>query len=357
MSNNMGGVDVDVDVEGFNDMDIDNIENMDMNHMDTSRPPLQHQSNLDLFDKIDDIRSLNSVADLTTLISQSPSDYSYFNLDKLKLHDLPKHLKLVATRLLTEKKDDANPLSNINNQLRTTATARNKKEAPRIDLSIVCDRMKFFKVTKKAIYLCDRTIEKRSEKPSRIETERQYDYNARELFQPYFKTVPAKVFTDVDSVENLLIGDEIGAGAKHGLERQREQMANDDDDPHLGGIDDDFEIPCTAQTNDPFFSQHGGEFMQSQQVEGMMHNPGDMLMEQPPDDMRFDGNNLIEAPLQVNVLNIEYAKTSKNIDVRRLKQVIWSLLCEEQDKVTEIIFFMRRKRWDIFIYGWEELDY
>lgn len=53
----------------------------------------------------------------------------------------------------------------------------------------------------------------------------------------------------------------------------------------------------------------------------------DMMMQQ-----RFDGTNLIDAPMQVNVLNIEYAKTSKNIDVRRLKQVIWQLLCESHAK-------------------------
>ncbi len=51
-------------------------------------------------------------------------------------------------------------------------------------------------------------------------------------------------------------------------------------------------------------------------------------------EQRFDGSNLIEAPMQVNVLNIEYAKTSKNIDVRRLKQVIWQLLCESSETAT-----------------------
>ena len=105
-------------------------------------------------------------------------------------------------------------------------------------------------------------------------------------------------------------------------------------------MDDDFEIPCTAQTNGPFFSQHGGEFIQSQNVENpCMINPDDMEMINQgetglPNDMsRFDGENLIQVPLQVNALNIDYAKTSKNIDVRRLKQVIWSLLCNISDKV------------------------
>ena len=125
-------------------------------------------------------------------------------------------------------------------------------------------------------------------------------------------------------------------------------------------MDDDFEIPSTANTNDPFFSQNGGIFMpitQTQDGEPHMTNndmnhqhPSDFDMVlnsganmiNPMDMQRFDGSNLIEAPLQVNVLNIEYAKTSKNIDVRRLKQVIWQLLCEshlEEDKVRAWVQF------------------
>ena len=71
---------------------------------------------------------------------------------------------------------------------------RTRKEIPKIDFGIVIDRSKFFKVTKKATFLCDKTLEKRSEKPFRIETERQYDFNGKELFQPYFKAITVNIY-------------------------------------------------------------------------------------------------------------------------------------------------------------------
>ena len=113
------------------------------------------------------------------------------------------------------------------------------------------------------------------------------------------------------------------------LHEQPRDAAIDYEDHHNDMGVDDFD-PCgTANTNEPFYSQHGGEFIpatltQNNEMNHDMNNENiDMLMQQ-----RFDGSNLIDAPMQVNVLNIEYAKTSKNIDVRRLKQVIWQLLCE-----------------------------
>ena len=84
---------------------------------------------------------------------------------------------------------------------------RTRKEIPKIDFGIVIDRNKFFKVTKKATFLCDKTLEKRSEKPFRIETERQYDFNGKELFQPYFKEITVKIisifFVHLDNRKNV----------------------------------------------------------------------------------------------------------------------------------------------------------
>lgn len=319
-----------------------------MDNIDADRNELlhslagSHQSGLEIFDKIDDIRALHSVAELTTLVAHQPSDYSYFNFDKLRMHDLPRHLKVIASRLM---KDDANAPGAQAAPGTAVANAKNanvrKKEAPRIDLSVETDRAKFFRVTKKAIYLCDRTIEKRSEKPCRMETERSCDYNGRELFMPYWKPVPAKIFSDIEPVENLLGNDE--TAARHMSRPAAEQALGDDDDHHIGGIDDDFELPCgTAQTNEPFFSQNGGHEFGHTQGEPLhlLENAGggDMSMLMEAGDMppmpNFDGDNLVQAPLSVNALNIEYAKTSKNIDVRRLKQVMWSLISANNDKVT-----------------------
>ena len=192
ISNNMMGIDVDTD--DFNEVGTDfDTESLDSGS-EMNRLALQPQSGLTASDLIDDIRSrsMHSVAELTTLISQSPSDYSYFDLGKLKLHDLPKHLKLIANRLVNEKKDsefDAGMGSGSVTPQIKTATVRNRKEIPKLDFGIVIDRSKFFKITKKAIFLGDKTLEKRSEKPFRIENERQIDFNGKELFQPYFKAI------------------------------------------------------------------------------------------------------------------------------------------------------------------------
>lgn len=111
--------------------------------------------------------------------------------------------------------------------------------------------------------------------------------------------------------------------------RTQANMDMDYDDGHMGGVDDDFEIPGTAGTAQPFFSQNGGEFghTQANEVEMPIMSEAGALIE------RFDDGNLVEMPLQVNALNIEYAKTSKNIDVRKLKQVIWSLISSDNNKV------------------------
>lgn len=149
----------------------------------------------------------------------------------------------------------------------------------------------------------------------------------------------AKVVNNVNSdelIENLLNNDEaMGAHNRHDSPR-----GNDMDDGDIGGLNEDFEIEGNVETQEPFFTQGGNEFnLQSQQVN--MDPLGEMeLMQQGDLDhmalntSRFDGENMIQAPQQVNALNIEYAKTAKNIDVRRLKQVIWGLLCNQNvDKV------------------------
>lgn len=318
----MPGDNIDID-DCCQDFDND-VENMEMDP-DNNAPRLaQHLSGLEL---LDDMRVANSISDLSTLISTTPSDYSYFNFDKLKILNLPKHLKHIANSIAAES-PNYDPRANAVVQ----RNARNtKRVAPRIEFTkMKIDQMKLFKITKKAIYLCDRTIEKRSEKPSRLETERQLNYVSRELFQPYHKKTTAKIINNINSdelIENLLNNDEAIGMHKHNNNDHNTSNGRglDMDDDDIGGMDGVFEIPCTAATCEPFFTQGDGD------GDGFPSTQVDNQIEMMPQgDMQnisaFDGGNLIQAPLQVNALNIEYAKTSKNIDVRRLKQVIWNLL-------------------------------
>lgn len=155
---------------------------------DLNEPKLSQQvSGLDL---LDDMKVMNSISDLSTLISHVPSDYSYFNFDKLKMLNLPKHLKQIANTIQHERGPSFDPKATV---VQKNAKAA-KRVAPRLDFCRKIDNMKFFKITKKAVYLCDRTIEKRSEKPCRLEQERQYNYEAKELLRPYFKTTTVRFF-------------------------------------------------------------------------------------------------------------------------------------------------------------------
>jgi len=351
LTNDFGNdIDVDIDVDN---MDNINVDNMDMG--EAGRHEMSEMSNLTAKhsvlgttgeDKIDDIRSLHSVADLTSLISTtSASDYSYFNFDQLRLHNLPKHLKLVAHQLAAANQQRAlralNGAGGDNQQQPNGEVqqlkAKNKKEAPKLQFFDNDDLLKFFKVTKKNTFLADLTLEKRSERPIFMESERQTNFDSKEFFQPFWKKIKAKILSDGQQVENLLIGNNEEGLEAHQAVANKENIRHDEDDyePAIGGIDDDFVIPNTAQTNgEPvFFSQNGGEFNPTNGMDGVggagvgdnmsMLNMGEM---QP-----FDDNNLVEAPVQINAINLEYAKTAKNIDVRRLKQIIWSMLCDETE--------------------------
>lgn len=156
-----------------------------------------------MVDPIDDIRSsLHSVADLTSLIStSSASDYSYFNFEQLKLHTLPKHLKLIASRLAAYQNRAVGSgalgaggqgIVALDGAPENQVKARQKKEAPRLEFKENDDLAKYFRVTKKMTYLCDRTLEKRSEKPMFMESERQTTFDSKEFFQPFWKKIKVK---------------------------------------------------------------------------------------------------------------------------------------------------------------------
>jgi hypothetical protein len=101
------------------------------------------------------------------------------------------------------------------------------------------------------------------------------------------------------------------------------------------GEGDSFALPATQQlVTQEFFSQGGAEFEMCTQ---MPHAELGSVAEAPE---MLDGEFLVKAPEQVNALNIEYAKTAKYIDAKRLKHVLWSLICKlsNSDKVMHFIF-------------------
>ena len=181
IGNNNNGYDNDIDIEdGLNN------DNEMGHHMDDIHEPANAVT---LFEKIDDLKSLHSIADLTTLISTSTSEYSYFDFDKLKLSNLPAHLKRIAAKLGSNEVQQNLPKTQKN-----VNVARNKKDLAKISFQTKIDRMKFIKITKKATFIADRTIEKRNEKPCRLESERQIDLLPRDLLRPYYKRITVRSF-------------------------------------------------------------------------------------------------------------------------------------------------------------------
>ena len=319
-----GDEDIDVDID-TNQHPLDMINNSSV----TMRPP-------NPVELIDDIRT-TTIADMTQLLHHTSllnqSEYSYFNFDKLKIHDLPKHVKAFALKLANQDK-------NTNQQEELVKAAqgkdRRRKEIPRLELLMDEDRSKFFKVTKKALFLSDRTIETRFNKAFHLESERELDYNNRQLFQIYHRATNAQLFSE-DAIEgdnNFLfdIGNNnhtINSGAAGGggddhLPEGGGGVGDDDDfrpDDGLGGgeagLDGNFDIPNTNPQTQQFFTQNGvHEF----NFDTQMPNT------QQTNDMVLDGDNLVKAPDQVNALYIQYAKKAKNIDAKRLKHDIWHLI-------------------------------
>lgn len=288
---------------------------------------------------LDDVRASKSIANMTTLLqhtSQLHSEYSYFNFDKLKLHDLPKHLKAFAVKVSNLAQENE---TDQQQQMQSTQMKdRRKKEAQKIDMQKLSDHSKFLKVTKKAIFLSNRVIENRFEKTFNLESERELDYDARQLFQPYYKKINAKLFSEdaIEEVGNLLVDNNNNNQtlvANEGI-HDGDLLAGNNEDDDYGMGHDNFDIPGTSEPPQ-FFTQNGvHEFNLATQMPNTQqsNDVGTMV---------FDGDNLVQAPEQVNALHIAYAKKAKNIDPKMLKREIWNLLCKHSASNEKVIVFVK----------------
>lgn len=298
---------------------------------------IDHGPNLN---HIDDIQSMaHTLQDVGSLLETTlqPSDYTYFNFDRLRLHDLPKHLKAMAIKLAT---NEANSQNNANEGQDTTIRSkiagkdRRKKQLQLLDLKQINDYTKIFKQTNKAICLSDKIIEKRAEKSFHLEIEREISYNPRQLFQLYSKTIPVKILTsnEIQNEFQSLIDDNVQQQQQQFNEENRQNNRYEDDGLDLGDhgpIDDDnFDIPPTADIqNNDFFTQGGGEFNLATQQDNFQANT---------QNQNIDEDYLIQAPEQVNAIHLEYAKTAKFIDAKKLKSALWSLICRHSSN--KVIF-------------------
>jgi hypothetical protein len=308
------------------------------------------------YNSIENFPTNTAIAEITGLIVSAPSEYSFFDYDKIKMSNLPQHLKRMTKSLNEPKNSEINiqkQNSSIQTQIvlsaaipkssqgsnaeKTAATSkirRMKKTAAPIDFMCVLDPTlnfrKHFKRTRRAICLSDRVIEERALKDQVLSEETITDFKGRQFFKPFekdIKAVKSAEDMDEDEIENLLF--EPTQKTSIQSKKKAEHVEKYD------AFDCNHELPFQTQTNEPQIIQIAYEFdNQAEQNENLMSdNDTSKIYEetQIESNLIFNEENLLPAPVQVKSLEIQYAKYAKNINVRHLKQVIWNLLLETQD--------------------------
>ncbi|XP_054853922.1 condensin complex subunit 2 [Eublepharis macularius] len=237
-------------------------------------------------------------------LSMNPSEYSYFSPRTLFMWAGPEHW-----RFKPHHKGDAN------------SEKVNKKKAAKKVLEInFDDKIEFelhFRETRAATTLAPATLESQNKKFSTLPTDFHYDPN--NLTCLFLK--PANRLWKKPLKDNLPShDDEVG-----------EYDYNNPNDtsnfcPALQDADSDDEYPAD-------FVGQGGMFEMTAHPEGEVGQ--DAELNGGPNITTYGESNLVAEPQKVNKIAIQYAKTAKKMDMKRLKQAMWCLLTDAQKNGTE----------------------
>ncbi|XP_070539700.1 condensin complex subunit 2-like [Ptychodera flava] len=251
-----------------------------------------------------------TMGQLCLLIAQEQTDFSYFNLDMLKTWAGPKHWKMKAkSKDLAANKNDA----------------RKKSKKPSFELNYAEEGNfdKFFKVTKASTTLTKGTVEKWSESNTTLPED--LDYNPDKLFSLFVKT-------------NIMLKRQVQSnseGLDDGIDNYNYENENDCNNFCPGvqeddNDDDDADIDNNFSAGGMDFSTGDSEFSQSL---ASQNHFGDSLLE----STQLQGDHLVAQPHKVAKIDIQYAKTAKKMDVKRLKSSMWNLLTTKEDTEKENI--------------------
>eukprot|EP00057_Strongylocentrotus_purpuratus_P021405 XP_011675879.1 PREDICTED: condensin complex subunit 2 [Strongylocentrotus purpuratus] len=249
--------------------------------------------------------SVNTGGKLCLQLSLEPSEYSYFNMDVLNTWAGPQHWKLKP-----KSKDPATAEEG-------TKKAASKKPLFRLNYDGDIDFDKFFGESKAATTLSQSTLNK---------------YNKSELTLPdqdddYKPTSLLKMFLRPNFM----------------MKRQAANTNNDSLDDGIDGYDYNNENDCAN-----FCPAAGGG---DDDDDDSSHAPGSMTydldsMSQTSagshsgflnnsifDATMLQGDRLVAQPHKVSKIDIQYARTAKKMDVKRLKNHMWGFLTKpEADK-------------------------
>ncbi|NXO52608.1 CND2 protein, partial [Aramus guarauna] len=237
-------------------------------------------------------------------LSMKPGEYSYFSPQTLSMWAGPEHWRF-------------KPRHKLDSDSEKQTKKRSTKKAFEINFDEDIDFEAHFRKTKASVTLAKSILESQNVKSTTLPTDFNYDPNT--ILQLFLK--PAVKLCRTSEPDNLLDNeDEIG-----------EYDYNNPNDtsnfcPALQAADSD-------DDNDPIqFMGQTGEFNLTVHPEGQDTEPNRVVGD--VDITMYGPLNLIAEPQKVNKIAIQYAKTAKKMDMKRLKKNMWDLLTNGQKKQT-----------------------
>ncbi|NXF41006.1 CND2 protein, partial [Nyctibius bracteatus] len=285
--------------------------------------------NLNSFGTVQQSKRIDAVAygegDIGTMclhLSMNPGEYSYFSPRILSMWAGPEHW-----RFKPRHKSDADP--------EKETKKRSAKKVFEINFDEDIDFEAHFRKTKASVTLTKSILESENVKGTTLPTDFNYDPN--NILQLFLK--PAV---------KLCRMSEPGTLSNHKVEIGEYDYNNANDTsnfcPALQAADSD-------DDNDPVrFTGQTGEFNLTALPEGQELNRvvGDV------DITTYGELNLIAEPQKVNKISIQYAKTAKKMDMKRLKKNMWDLLTDGERKET-VAEVNAEKEKDISVVAGEKL--
>lgn len=229
-------------------------------------------------------------------LSLNPSEYSYFSQDLLSMWAGPLHWKVKA------KSKDKTIGSD------TSSKTITKKAQIRINFDEEIDQKKYFTTGRASTHLKEATLEKYTAQMSVLPADLHYD--AENLF----KLVLRKYLSIKRQPDAKELNDEGDEWYNYDNKNDREGFCPAIDDGY-GDDDYDDDIDTAGCPADITLDENG---MSQQQNNAF-------------------GDGLVAPPNKVRVLDINYAKAAKRIDIKKLKGTMWKLLTKKESHDKENI--------------------
>jgi len=250
-----------------------------------------------------------TTADMLSVLTTAPLEYSYFDHGKLGAWAGPKHWKF-------------KPMSKVVPE-GEKQKGRKRKEVLQLDydmldgeqdneeLQEMLEKLSvLLTVPKKSVKLVDKTMKGWNRERSTLPED--LHYSGHELVR--LKTVDKMVVQAVKKVPEAEVDDVADYDYDNAA----------DNDGYCPDIDDEQDAYGDA-VDDPLQPNLG-----SSMLEGDQEIPTSQVAD-------FAGENLVEAPKTVDkaALQIGYAKTAKKVDMKRIKRVAWSILTQASSEEKE----------------------